>query len=172
MLGALAGFALVLALAGCGSTGGVAAVADGRAIPVSELQRAVSELGPAYQGAAMPAVLTALIVEPTFTEVATKHGAGVSDSQAIDSLKQAYVTQKLTLPRSFGPGSIAVVRFSLAVAALGALPKASEALSEAEALVQKLHVDVNPRFGKLDFTTGTIKPSAYPWIVTGSAAGS
>jgi len=172
LLGALAGLALVLTLAGCGSTGGVAAVADDRTIPVSELHQAVTELGPVYQGATLPSVLTALIVEPTFIGVATKYGAGVSDTQAVDSLKKAYTAQKLTPPASFGPGAIAVARFSLAVTALNALPKASEALSEAEALVQKLHVDVNPRFGKLDFTTGTIKPSAYPWILTGSAAGS
>ena len=163
--GAVVGLALVLALAGCTRSGGVAAVVDGTTISVSDLHRAVTELGPVYQGATLPTLLEALIVGPTFLDVATKYGAGVSETQAVDSLKQAYATQKLAAPQSFGPGAIAVARFLLVVDALNALPKASEAIAEAEARAQKLHVDVNPRFGKLDFKTGTIVPLAYSWIV-------
>jgi len=65
-----------------------------------------------------------------------------------------------------------VARFVLAVDALNALPKASEAIAEAEARAQKLHVDVNPRFGKLDFKTGTIVPLAYSWIVNDTSTAS
>jgi len=168
--GAVVGLALVLALAGCTRSGGVAAVVDGTSISVSDLHRAVTELGPVYQGATLSAVLTALIVEPTFLDVAAKNGAGVSDPQAIDSLKQAYLSKQITPPTSFGPGAIAVARFELAVAALGATAPGTTALTEAEARVQKLHVEVNPRFGTLDFSTGTIRPLAYSWIVNDTPA--
>ena len=163
--GGVVGLALVLALAGCTRSGTVAAVVDGTSISVSDVQRAVAELGPVYQGATLPILLKVLIVGPTFLDVASKYGAGVSETQAVDSLKQAYATQKLAAPQSFGPGAITVERFLLAVDALNALPKASEAIAEAEARAQKLHVDVSPRFGKLDFKTGTIVPLAYSWIV-------
>lgn len=145
---------------------------DGTVISVAELDRAVTELGPVYPGATLPAVLTALIVEPTFLDVAAKNGAGVSDPQAIDSLKQAYAAKKLTPPTSFGSGSVAVARFELAVTGLGSTAAGNQALTEAEARVQKLKVEVNPRFGTLDFSTGTIRPLAYAWIVTGTAAAS
>lgn len=163
--GAVVGLALVLALTGCTRSGSVAAVVDGTSISVSDLQRAVTELGPVYQGATLSTLLRALILGPTFLDVAAKYGAGVSDTQAVDSLKQAYAAQTLAPPPSFGPGAITVARFLLAVDALTPLPKASEAIAEAEARAQKLHVDVNPRFGKLDFKTGTIVPLAYSWIV-------
>ena len=88
--GAVVGLALVLALAGCTRSGGVAAVVDGTSISVSDVQRAVAELGPVYQGATLPILLKVLIVGPTFLDAAAKYGAGVSDTQAVDSLKQAY----------------------------------------------------------------------------------
>lgn len=168
----MVGLALVLALAGCTRSGSVAAVVDGTAISVAELDRAVAELGPVYPGATLSAVLTALIVEPTFLDVAAKNGAGVSDPEAIDSLKQAYATKTLTPPASFGSGSVAVARFELAVTKLTSTAPGNAALTEAEARVQKLHVEVNPRFGTLDFSTGTIRPMTYSWIVNSSAAAS
>jgi hypothetical protein len=168
--GGVAGLAIVLALAGCTRPGTVAAVVDGTTISVSDLHRAVTELGAVYTGATLPAVLTAMLVEPTFVDVASSAGAGVSVTQASDSLKQAYLAKQLTPPTSFGSGAIAVERFELAVAALGKTAAGTTALTDAEARVQKLHVEVNPRFGTLDFSTATIKPLAYAWIVSASPA--
>ena len=170
--GAVVGLALVLALAGCTRSGSGAAVVDGTSISVSDLNRALTELGPVYQGATPPALLKALIVGPTFLDVAAKYGAGISDTQAVDSLKQAYAAQKLTAPQSFGPGAITVVRFLLANDALTPLPTASEAFAEATARAKLLHVEVSPRFGKLDSSTLTIMPLAYAWIVSGTPAAS
>jgi len=147
-------------------------VVDGTSISVSDVQRAVAELGPVYQGATLPILLKVLIVGPTFLDVASKYGAGVSDTQAVDSLKQAYATQKLTTPQSFGPGTITVVRFLLAFDALSALPKASEAIAEAEARALLLHAEVNPRFGTLDVKTKDVIPLAYAWIVSDAPAAS
>ena len=163
---------LVLALAGCTRSGGVAAVVDGTSISVSDVQRAVAELGPVYQGATLPILLKVLIVGPTFLDVASKYGAGVSETQAVDSLKQAYATQKLAAPQSFGPGAITVARFLLANDALTPLPTASEAVAEATARAKLLHVEVSPRFGKLDSSTLTIMPLAYAWIVSDTPSAS
>jgi hypothetical protein len=170
--GAVAGLAIVLALAGCTRSGTVAAVVDGTTISVSDLHRAVTELGPVYTGATPRAVLTAMLVERTFMDVASSAGAGVSAAQAIDSLNQAYGAKQLTPPTAFGSGAIAVERFELAVAALGKTAAGTTVLTEAQARVPKLHVEVNPRFGALDFSTGTIKPLAYAWIVSASPAAS
>ena len=170
--GAVVGLALVLALAGCTRSGSGAAVVDGASISVSDLNRALTELGPVYQGATPPALLRALILGPTFLDVAAKYGAGISDTQAVDSLKQAYAAQTLTPPQSFGPGAITVVRFLLANDALTPLPKASEAFAEAEVRAKLLHVEVSPRFGTLDVQTLEIVPLTHAWIVNGTPSAS
>jgi hypothetical protein len=166
-----------LALAGCSAESGAAAVVDGTAIPVADVHTAAAELGRHLPEPPSPSsVLAVLVAEPTVVRVAGEHGVVASDQQVQELLDQ------ISQPREQGQGdseaapsdepatefsepSAAVARFSILEDGLQALPDAQQVQAELIAELDALDVEVNPRFGTLDFTTGGIAPVQHPWLV-------
>ncbi|NMR21337.1 hypothetical protein [Cellulomonas fimi] len=171
-LGAL----LVASLSACSPQPGAAAVVDGRAIPVAEVQAAAADLSPYLENVSQTTVLTVLVVAPTFERAAADAGLGVSSEQAKDLLDQ--VTQEAgqagrapVRTEEFSEPAVQVARFTLLQQGLQGMPNAAEVMSGVVADMAELDVEVNPRYGELDLASGQITPSSYPWIVGQPAAG-
>lgn len=155
----------VLLIAGCTGRPNTAAVVDGRRISESELDRTVRELGPMLSTSAPRDVLVALVVGPTFAQVAADHGVGVSDDDARALLDTVAESSGVTAPASYGDGSLLVARYSQAVTNIQSLEDATDVLADANARVQGLDLDLNPRYGSLDLATGATSDADMPWIV-------
>ncbi|GAA2726867.1 hypothetical protein [Cellulomonas aerilata] len=147
----------------CSPGGGAAAVVDGRAVPVADLQAAAGELGPYLDGATPSSLLLVLVAEPTVTEVAAENGVAVSEQEAEQQLA-AVVADDPEAP-DFGPAAVTVARFSLLQQELGQLPDAEEVQADILSRLRDLDIDVNPRYGELDFDRGGIAPVEHPWLV-------
>ncbi len=169
---ATAGIAVLVAtlLAGCTGRPGAAAIVDGRAISVADVQQATTELAPYFQSVDQNTVLMLLIGAPTIESIASGAGLAVSDQQAIDLLDSAATSAGVKTPPTFGAPAIAVIKFSLA-------QKAIEGAANSAALVKKvndqllaLHPEVSPRYGTADLSQGKITPISYDWIVKPAAA--
>ncbi|MBO0922212.1 hypothetical protein J1G42_15420 [Cellulomonas sp. zg-ZUI222] len=155
-------------LAGCSTHPGDAALVDGRAITTAELATAFEEMAPILQGVAPQNVLGILITEPFATELAAEQGAGVSDQQALDLLRT--VAERAVGPEEaagmeFGPGAVAIARYSLALAALQDAPDPAAAVAEYQARVLDADIEVNPRFGEFTIDLGVVPPEQPSWIV-------
>jgi hypothetical protein len=162
-----------VAVAGCSATSGAAAVVEGEAISVAEVHRATEELGPYLQDASPSAVLLLLMAEPTFERVARENGLGVSEQEARDVLDQIAAggaAEGVAAPE-FGEGSLTVARFTLLQQRLQGLPDAAAVLEEVTTDLAELDVEVNPRFGEVDFAAGTgITPVEHAWLVAPDTA--
>ena len=161
--------ALAAGLTGaCSAQSGAAAVVDGEPIPAEEVQLAADELGPYLDGATPSSVLVVLVAEPVVEQVAAERGVSVSTQQAEQLLTN--LASESGAPAEFGEASVAVARFSLLQDALNQLPDAQDVQSEVLARLQDLDIDVNPRYGELDFTEGGIVPAEHPWLVPDPAS--
>ena len=80
--GVLVALVTTAGLAGCAGQPGAAAVVDGTPIPTADVQAALTELSPYYQGATTTNLLAVLVQEPTVVELAEEKGVGVSDEDA------------------------------------------------------------------------------------------
>jgi hypothetical protein len=167
----LAGLLAVSALAagGCSAQSGAAAVVEGRAISVADVHAATEELRPFLQDATPASILVVLIAEPTFQRAAAAAGVGVSQQEARSLLEQLASDAPGAAPQ-FGDASLAVARFTLLQQGLQELPDAQGVLGGISEELTELDVDVNPRFGELDFAAGGITPVVHPWIVQDEAA--
>lgn len=170
---ATAGVAVLVAtlLAGCTGQPGAAAVVEGRAISVADVQQATAELQPYFQSVDQSTVLMLLIGAPTIESVAKDAGLAVSDQQAIDLLDKAATSAGATTPPTFGAPAIEVIRFSLAQKAIEGASNAATLVKEVNDKLTALHAEVSPRYGTIDLTTGTVTPISYDWIVKPAAAG-
>ena len=171
-IGALA----VGGLSGCSGRPGAAAVVDGDEISVRELQSATSDLGPYLDNVSQTSVLMVLVVAPTFERAAVKAGVGVSDQQAEDLLDQAAAaaTEAGTVPprtTAFSDSAIEVAKFTLVQTNLQALPDAGLVSAQVTEQLDALDATINPRYGTVDFTSGSIMPPSYPWLVATTPAG-
>jgi len=155
-------------LAGCSGQPGVAAVVDGRTITTSELATAYEQLTPVFAGAGTQDVLGVLITEPFAAQVAAEHGVGVNDDQSLALLRSVAVQalgEEKGAALEFGPGALAVGRYSLAASALQDLPAAQEAATAYQELVAAADIDVNPRFGQFTEDLVVAAPTTPSWIV-------
>lgn len=155
-------------LAGCSGQPGAAAVVDGRTITTAELATTHEQLGPIFNGARAQDVLGVLITEPFAVQVAADEGVGVNDEEARELLRMVAVQalgEEDGAALEFGPGAVAVARYSLATAALQDLPSAQAAAAEYQERVSAADIEVNPRYG--DFTDDlVVAPPATPsWVV-------
>lgn len=171
-LGALA----VGVLTGCSGRPGAAAVVDGQQISVADLQTATSELAPYLQNVSQSSVLMVLIAAPSFDRAASKAGVGVSRQQAedlLDKAAQSAVAAGKAPVRTagFSDAAVEVARFTLLQQNIQALPNGAAVVAGITKELIALHADVNPRYGVVDFTAGTITPPSYPWLVATPAAG-
>jgi hypothetical protein len=151
------------ATAACSAETGAAAVVEGDPIPVEEVQRATAQLAPYLDGATPASVLLVLVAEPTVERIAAENGVAVSEQQARQLLDD--LASETPDAPEFSPSSVAVARFSLLQQALGQLPDAGAVQEEVLAQLEALDVDVNPRYGELDFSRGGIAPVEHAWLV-------
>ena len=159
-------------LAGCTGQPGAAAVVDGRAISTAELATTYEQLGPFFPGAGAQDVLAVLITEPFAAEVAADLGVGVNDQQALDLLRTV-ADQALGEGEGarveFGPGAVAVGRYSLVASALQEVPDPQAAVAEYQERVAAADIEVNPRFGELTDDLVVAPPTTPSWIVSQGA---
>ena len=176
--GAVAAALAVLALAGCSAESGAAAVVDGRVIPVADVHTATAELRPYLDEPSPASILAVLVAEPTMARVAGEHGVAVSPQQVRDLLAQASSAPAAEGLRAAAPPpeggfsdpSVTVARFTLLQNGLRGLPDAQGVQADLLAELDRLDVDVNPRFGEIDFTTGGLAPVEHPWLVPSAEA--
>ena len=150
-------------LAGCAGQPGAAAIVDGRVISQDELAQAREDLASLFPEADAAGVLSYLIVGPFFLDEASERGVGVSRDDARALLKQELEASGADTTAEFGDDALDVIRFTMAVQSLGALPEGEEALGEAEEALMGADIEVNPRYGTFDPQTGIQRPS-YPWL--------
>lgn len=163
-------------LGGCAGQPGAAAIVDGNEITVAELQSATADLTPYLQNVTQSSVLMVLVVAPTFERAAEDAGVGVSKQEASDLLEETAksAADSGTVPArttSFSDAAIEVVRFTIMQTNLSALPDGAAVTAQVTDELADLDAEVNPRYGTADFTTGSITPLAYPWLVAAPAAG-
>ncbi|GIG38650.1 hypothetical protein [Cellulomonas phragmiteti] len=155
-------------LAGCAGQPGAAAVVDGRTITTAELATAYEQLTPIFNGAGPQDVLGVLITEPFAAQVAADEGVGVNDEQAMALLRQVAVQavgEERGAALEFGPGAIAVARYSLAASALQDLPDAQGAAEAYQERVAAADIEVNPRYGEFTDDLVVAPPAAPSWVV-------
>jgi hypothetical protein len=156
------------ALSACSGQPGAAAVVDGTAISVADVQTATSELTPLYQGVTPTAVLQVLIDEKTVSAFASAQGVGVSPAQAADELAAIAAQASLTGKRTYSAGTLAVERYLLATKALQGLASSATVLPELQQEIAAEKVQVSTRFGVLG-EGNTITEATHPWIVAQKA---
>ncbi|QTE28888.1 SurA N-terminal domain-containing protein [Pengzhenrongella sicca] len=165
----MAGALVVGSLSGCSGQPGAAAVVDGEAIPVAELQDATSDLSPFFQDVTQGTILMVLVVAPTFVQAAEDAGVGVSTSQAKEALEQtaasAVEAGDLTARTTpFSDAAIEVIRFTLIQTNLTELAD-DDVTAQITADLADLDAEVNPRYGEADFSTWSVTPVTAPWLV-------
>lgn len=159
-----------VSVAGCTAQSGAAAVVEGEAIEVSTLHEATAELSPYLQDASPAAVLLLLVAAPTFERVAQENGVGVSEQEARAVLDQLAASAPDAAqgdgPAEFGPASVSVAKLTLLQQRLQERPDGAAVLEDVSAELADLDVEVNPRYGEVDFAGGTgITPVEHAWIV-------
>jgi hypothetical protein len=163
-----AGIALVVAMTigGCSVSPGAAAVVDGRRISQAQLEDAHADFSTIAPEAQPAQVLVAMIVAPLFIDAAVENGVGVSSQEARTFIEQNATAAGVDPATEFGDGIVQIVRFTMAAQRLQTLGNGTEILNEVAASVEDMDIDVNPRYGELDTSTGSIVPLAQPWIVS------
>ena len=163
--GVLVALATTAGLAGCAGQPGAAAVVDGTVITASDVQAALTELSPYYQGATTTNLLAVLVQEPTVVELAEEKGVGVSDEDAQALLDQVVQQKVEGGTATFTEPSLAVARYSIAYSNLEGLPDAAAMGDEIDSRLRDLDIEVNPRFASLEDGFQVAEPAPFPWIV-------
>lgn len=158
----------VTAVAGCSGQPGAAAVVDGTAISVADVQTATTELAPLYQGVTPTAVLQVLIHERTVATFASEKGVGVNDQQAADALSAIGTQLPAVGVRTYSAPSLAVERYLMATTALQGLPTADAVLPELQKRITAQKIEVSSRFGTLA-DGATLTDTVHPWLVAPTA---
>ncbi len=165
---AMAGIAVVTALAGCSGAPGTVAEIDGRTITETELDRVVDELGPFLNDASVTAVLTALLQSEAGIELGELNDLEVDAARAVtflDSIAQNAGVE----PSDWSEGSLTIARMQLLGQDLAQLPDPEAATAQYEEILADLDVTVNPRYGEYDPSTGEVRALAPAWIVVPAA---
>ncbi len=157
-----------LAVSGCTAESGAAAVVEGEPIPVADVHAATDQLRPYLRDITPAGVLVVLIAEPAFQRAAEANGFGVSTQQTQDLLDQLASGGEGPAPE-FGDAARTVARFTLLQQGLRDLPEGQQVLRDVTAELDELDVEVNPRYGELDFAAGGITPVVHPWLVADEA---
>jgi len=158
----------VTALAGCSGQPGAAAVVDGTAISVADVQTATTELAPLYQGVTQTAVLQVLIHERPTAALASEQGVGVSDQQAAETLNGIGAKLPAVGERTYSAPTLAVERYLMATTLLQGLPTADAIGTELQTRISAQKVEVSSRFGTLADGV-TITDTVHPWLVAPTA---
>ncbi|KQR12216.1 hypothetical protein [Cellulomonas sp. Leaf334] len=168
--GVLVALTTTVGLAGCAGQPGAAAVVDGTAIPTSDVEAALTELLPWFQGVTTTNVLSVLIQEPTVVDLAEEKGVGVSDEEAQALLDQVVKQKSPDATATFTEPSLAVARYSIAYSNLEDVPNPSAVGEEIDSRLRALDIEVNPRFASLEDGFQVGPPARPSWLV-GSGSG-
>jgi hypothetical protein len=154
----------LLALSGCGKTG-LAAQVDDRTISVDRLQSAVASLHAAdpqaFGNVTDAQVLAVLLYGPYAERAASSAGKGVSD----DSVRQALAAQaqqsgdKTVRVDRLNDAAIEALRGNIAFAQLD-----DAARQDILAQLKKADIEVSPRYGTFDVTSGGITAPNPNWM--------
>ena len=167
--GVLVALATTVALAGCAGEPGAAAVVDGTAIPTSDVQAALVELAPYFQGVTTTNVLAVLVQEPTVVALADEKGVGVSDEDAqqlLDSVVRAEGEGRDRGLHGAVVGGGQVLHRLHQPAGPAGCHRVGE---EIDTRLRALDVEVNPRFGSLTDDNQVADPTTAPWMVKATA---
>jgi len=154
-----------LVLAGCGSPAGPdrAAVVDGRVIPETAVQSAMSEINsmnPALLQAKLTptGTLTALVQAPVVLRYLSDLGVKVSPSVAKEDARKRGVANP-------SDSTLEILRFASAIGQAQDDGKLTD--TDAAALtkqLQELSIDVNPRYGTFNPKTASVELTQPGWI--------
>ncbi|MBC7290931.1 MAG: hypothetical protein H5T83_06295 [Actinotalea sp.] len=152
-------------LTGCAGAPGTAAVVDGRVITESALQRTTAELGRLVpQGIPAQQVLINLIAAPYLIDAAAEIGAGVSEAEARQLAEQLAAQAGLGEVPELGPGSLDVLRATLAQGKISQSQDPGAVFAEFEQELAEADVELSPRYGSFDLDAGGIVPTQRDWI--------
>lgn len=147
--------------AGCSTHPGAAAVVDGHEISEAELEGAVADFAEIVD--VTPAeLLNTLVAMQATDEVAEEHGVAVSGSDALAVL----AAQGLDTS-DFTSGGTEVARYIVTRAEVLEHVDGAQISADMDAARVAADIEVNPRYGELDVTTGTIVEVVPAWIFTG-----
>lgn len=152
----------VVLATGCSAHPGVAASVDGRTISQAYLDATYGDIGHANLDKSTTLVL--LIAAPYFIEAAAEHGVGVSEAEGLAAAEEGLAGRGIV---AISDGTVEFFRLQMALQNLQNVPGGAETIGEVETHVLALDMDINPRYGELDPTTGMISPASLPWIVGG-----
>lgn len=158
-LAAVAAVALV-ATAGCSVHPGAAAVVDGRTITQEYTQNASDDLG-----LDAGRTLSLLIAAPYFIDAAEANGVPVSPEDARAAVQDMRSANGGDAQAPIRAGAIEIMRLVLASQALSGLADGAQIQSDTNAHVLGLKMDINPRYGEMDLSSGLIARPPLPWIV-------
>ena len=158
-LAAVAAVALV-ATAGCSVHPGAAAVVDGRTITQEYTQNASDDLG-----LDAGRTLSLLIAAPYFIDAAEANGVPVSPEDARAAVQDMRSANGGDAQAPIRAGAIEIMRLVLASQALSVLADGAQIQSDTNAHVLGLKMDINPRYGEMDLSSGLIARPPLPWIV-------
>ena len=156
---AVAAVALV-ATAGCSVHPGAAAVVDGRTITQEYTQDASEDLG-----LDAGRTLSLLIAAPYFIDAAEANGVPVSPEDARAAVQDMRTANGGDAKAPIRAGAIEIMRLVLASQALSGLADGAQIQSDTNAHVLGLKMDINPRYGEMDLSSGLIARPPLPWIV-------
>lgn len=156
---AVAAVALV-ATAGCSVHPGAAAVVDGRTITQEYTQNASDDLG-----LDAGRTLSLLIAAPYFIDAAEANGVPVSPEDARAAVQDMRSANGGDAQAPIRAGAIEIMRLVLASQALSGLADGAQIQSDTNAHVLGLKMDINPRYGEMDLSSGLIARPPLPWIV-------
>ncbi|MCV2396359.1 hypothetical protein OEB99_18770 [Actinotalea sp. M2MS4P-6] len=154
-------------LAGCSPQPGTAAVVDGERIPQSDVADAIDDLGPVLSSTDPAAMLSFLIISPVFVQVASEAGVGVSEQDGASFLDSAFEQSGQTPPATYSDAAVLLGEQAAASTNLSGLDDSSTALSTITERIAALDVEVNPRYGTFDPSSGSITAISLPWIAQG-----
>lgn len=165
-MGAMLAIALGAAVvaAGCSTPPGTAAVVDGRTITHDYLEETRQDMEGFLTRADSATTLGALIAAPYFIDAADEHGVGASEAEARAAIEDALVSVGRE-DLSVGDGAVEIIRFTMAIQKIQALPDGAEILAETDARVLAAETQISPRYGELDPRTGRIVRDGLPWVV-------
>ncbi len=160
-----------LVLGGCSAQPGAAAVVNGERISENELDRALIDFAAVTGQEVEPAaMLGTLVVAPVILQAAADHGVAASDDEAAELLDRQAELAGLTPPESYGHGVLQVAKMTVVNQDMAASPAGAEAIQAVNEGIAQAEIEVSPRYGEFDATTGQVLPQQLPWIETPETA--
>lgn len=151
---------LAAVTAGCSTHPGAAAVVDGHEISEAELEGAVADFTGVVDVTRVQ-LLNVLVVMEASDEVAEANGIDVSRSDALAALEAQGIDTS-----DFSAGGVEVARYIAMVTAAQELADSGQVSADMDAARLAADIEVNPRYGELDVTTGSIVEVVPAWIFT------